>query len=323
MEAQPPSGERTARPIQSAEPIARVISDLRHDRYRSLGAEETVSPEFVRLLLDAPVVDATPIYQSLLARGHTQIDLYGDHPCIAPPWEAAAFCYVSEHGNVLVMAAHAFDARDMGPFGPGDLVESVGDEAPYEPFSWKTAEPLFDWSQVRWVLNTFLFIGGRSEAVGPIPTTGPVHAWQFAIAEDGEPLDLHWVHLVPHVAMESWDMAHLVLLGALNFANCRNIEIVEPKRERHAQRRLDRTGVRISTIQIRAFGRSTRSRAGDEPAGLTPLTSVRGHFACYGPQYGRGLLFGRLAGRFWIPQHARGTSEEGVSITDYRLVPPR
>lgn len=37
--------------------------------------------------------------------------------------------------------------------------------------------------------------------------------------------------------------------------------------------------------------------------------------------HGRGLLFGKLAGRFWIPQHARGDREHGESVADYALQP--
>jgi hypothetical protein len=51
-----------------------------------------------------------------------------------------------------------------------------------------------------------------------------------------------------------------------------------------------------------------------------PLTSVVGHFARYGVD-GRGLLFGKYAGRFWIPQHARGKKELGVNVNDYDLKP--
>lgn len=301
--------------MDSATAIARVVSDLRRGRYETLltAGLAAQAHEYLR----GPVVDSTGIYRSLVDRVSGGVAVYEDHPCISPPWETATICYANEHGNVVAMVTSAADARVDGPFGPGELVDFDGD---YQPRYWKTAEPL-DWDRVRWVLHTWVYIGGRSDTLpGPLPTRGPVHAWQFAIAENGEPLDLHWIHLVPAYPLEHWDMAHLVLLGTLNFANCRNIEIVEPKRERHEQRRLDRAGVRVSTIQIRPFGRTSRGAKG-EPLGLTPLTSVRGHFACYGPDYGRGLLFGKLAGRYWISQHARGNAEEGVSVADYQLVP--
>jgi hypothetical protein len=32
--------------------------------------------------------------------------------------------------------------------------------------------------------------------------------------------------------MKYWGMAHVTLLGALNFTNCRNVELVDPQRPR-------------------------------------------------------------------------------------------
>jgi hypothetical protein len=58
-------------------------------------------------------------------------------------------------------------------------------------------------------------------------------------------------------------------------------------------------------------GRTTRSARG-EAVGGTPVHLVRGHFARYGPQYGRGLLFGKHAGRFFVPAHARGERRAGL-----------
>lgn len=272
-----------------ASAIGRVVADLRTGNIRALSDDlrDLAGPWPAE-----PVVDATAIYRSLVAREES-VALYEDHPCISPPWEHAAICYVNEHGNVIVMCALADSSRQ-----------------------WETAEPV-DWERVRWRLNTFVFIGGRSTVSGPMPTIGPVHLWQFAIYEQGEPADLHWVHLVPEYPLEHWDMAHLVLLGALNFMNCRNVELVEPRRPRAEARRLARTGVTVHTINVFPIGRSSRSVKSD-PLGV-PLTSVRGHFATYGPAYGRGLLFGKHEGRFWIPQHARGSAEIGTSDHDYRI----
>jgi hypothetical protein len=43
----------------------------------------------------------------------------------------------------------------------------------------------------------------------------------------------------------------------------------------------------------------------------------------YGPAYGKGLLFGKFEGRFWVPQFARGSKEFGETVKDYRLAPRR
>lgn len=297
----------------SAEPIARVVSDLLRGRAQPLSpgndparhVHDQKIHELAKELVMLPiVVDATAIYQSLVAKDDP-IHMYEDHPCIAPPWEEAAVCYENEHGNVIVMHASVM------PFDP--------ENPPWEDYA---DTHLIDWKRVKWRLDTFVWIGGRSNLrPGPLPISGPVHMWQFAIYENGEPADLHWVHIVPEYPMTNWDMAHLVLLGALNFMNCRNVALIEPKRERHVAKRIARTGVSVHTINVFPTGVSAKNEAerGDKVG--TPLTSVRGHFACYGPEYDRGLLFGKYAGRFWIAQHARGSSEHGESIHDYRLRP--
>ncbi len=292
----------------SAEPIARVIADLQAGRAHNPLADNPGLHELaLKRVKGAVVVDATAIYRSLVDNPKP-VYLYEDHPSIAPPWQNSAVCYVNQHGNVTVMQSTAteFAKPERRPLWDG------------------TADPV-DWDRVRWAIDTCVWTGGRSETLGlAMKTLGPVHVWRSAVYENGEPADLHWVHLVPEYPMEHWDMAHLVLLGALNFMNCRNVELVEPARERHERKRLARLGVTVQTINVFPVGRSTRSGPKAEGAGLgVPLTSVAGHFARYGPEYGRGLLFGKLSGRFWIPQHARGSKELGEQERDYRLVPDK
>lgn len=289
----------------TAEAIAQVVADLRAKNVRPLKDSD---PGLLHMALglanvSGPVVDATEIYRSLVARTDP-VDMYGDHPCIAPPWRDASVCYVNEHGNVIVMTLAVDDHLA--------LTGKVGvDTEPWEP-----AEHT-DWERVRWTMHAFVWVGGRSQGTHR-PTGGPAHLWQLAAYEDGTPADLHWVHLVPEYPMERWDMAHLVLLGALNFCNCRNVELVEPKRPRPEARRIARTGLQVHTINVFPTGRSAHAAKAEGGMG-TPLTSVRGHFACYGPDYGRGLLFGRYAGRFWVPQFARGKAEHGQVEHDYVL----
>lgn len=289
----------------SADAIAAVVADLKAKNVRPVKGAD---PKLLHMALGlanvtGPVVDATAIYRSLVARDDP-VAIYEDHPCVAPPWRDASICYVNEHGNVIVMTV-AVDDHLV-------LEGKVGlDKAPWEPGN------SVDWDRVRWTLHAFVWIGGRSHGTS-CPTGGPVHMWQFAVYEDGAPADLHWVHIVPDYPMERWDMAHLVLLGALNFCNCRNVELVEPRRPRAEARRIARTGMQVHTINVFPAGRSTRSARDDGSLG-TPLTSVRGHFACYGPEYGKGLLFGKYSGRFWIPQHARGDATLGETQADYVL----
>lgn len=53
--------------------------------------------------------------------------------------------------------------------------------------------------------------------------------------------------------------------------------------------------------------------------GSGPLSLCRGHFAEYGPKYGKGRLFGTLEGRFYIPPHMKGSVKNGTVYKDYEV----
>lgn len=298
----------------SAEPIARVVAEIRSGLARRVPQSKDIDTELdVRMqayaqsvaALAGPVVDVTSIYRSL-SEHPRPVDVYEDHPCISPPWPAATFAYANEHGNVVVVTSMAVDYRNG----------NAGD-AEYGWKGWATDNEV-DWDAVRWVLDSFVWLGGRTGDGAHIRTAGPWALWRYAIHEDGTPADLHWMQLCDY-EVSHWDMASLSVLGALNFCNCRNVELVEPHRPRAEARRIARTGMRVHTINVFPTGKSVRTAKAEGSMGA-PLTSVRGHFACYGPEHGRGLLFGKHAGRFWIPQHARGDASHGESHADYRLV---
>lgn len=110
---------------------------------------------------------------------------------------------------------------------------------------------------------------------------------------------------------EAWDATIATIGAALNFLNASNVDIAEPARPRPIRRRISRTGVQVQTIVVRPPGRRRTKTSESRPIDAieTELSPVRGHFAHYGDQYGRGLLFGRYAGKFWVPGHVRGAGD--------------
>lgn len=296
--------------MSSAEAIAQVVSDLRHGRIRPTVKGADLAAACLGTAADGPVVDVTAIFRTKVIDRQHSIALYDDHPSIAPPWPAACFAWENTFGNVYVAS----------------MVAAPGPPPPDK--RWEPHEPI-DWDAVAWDPVVVLWAGGYSPGEGgPIPTYGPLYVWQFAVGGDGKPLDIHWQDLlgadVPELSERLtdqglFDNALLTILQSLNFLNCRNVEVVEPKRERHERRRLERVGVKVQTINVFPVGRSTRSSGHADARYGVALHPVRGHFSHYGPAYGRGLLFGRLAGKFWIQQHTRGTPEIGVNLNDYRL----
>lgn len=303
-----------------AEAIARVVADLRATRIRCRMDNRGLARIALVGIEDTEVIDATALYTDLVDKDQP-VYLYEDHPNIAPPFRFAAVCYTNEHGNVVAMTWQACDHRD-GP-DDGTLSETAAAFARMGLADgagrWEPAQAV-DWDRVRWTIDTFVWIGGRSTAAGPFPTTGPLHCYRFAVYDDGTPADLHWIHLVREYPQERWDMAHLVLLGALNLLGCSNVVTVEPTRTRAEARRVARTGVRVTEIAVRPLRRHYECLS-PGPGGTVPLHTVRGHFAEYGPAYGKGLLFGRIAGRFFIPAHARGSTDAGLVEHSYRLEP--
>lgn len=291
-----------------AEKIAKVAGDLKAGRFKFLrdhqfaretgDVAETLKAMLV-LLKHSPVIDATRIYEGLLLK--KGVDIYGDHVML-PPWRSAVVSYVNEHGNVICMMVIASETSDINKPNPLLGIDGVA--------RWETDNEV-DWDRVEWVYLITVWVGGQDGKGVPVQTTGPVHLWEIAVYPDGEMADLHWVQLQPQMPMEQWDMANLVTLGAINFMNCVNVELVEPQRPRAVQRRMQRSGVRVSEIHVRPISKSYRGKSGATSPGVVPLHSVRGHFAKYGPKYDRALLFGKYEGRYWIPAHARGSSEHG------------
>lgn len=290
----------------TAEPIAQVVADLRAGRVShpdSLG-KPLAAEHLQDVKRPQPVVDCTAIFH--MQQQATMIDLYDDYPSIVPPWDDCLLCYVNTFGNVIAMQVRRYE----------------WDGTPPKKEHWYT-DNVVDWDAVRWVATTTIWVGGQDGTGRLLPTTGPCHMFRHAIKADGSPEDINWVALMAkrgqsgrHDQIEDdnrklWE-ASLVTLGAsLNFMNASNVDVAEPARPRQLRRRIARTGTTVQTIVIRPPGKHRVKSGVARPidASETPLTSVRGHWARYGEQYGRGLLFGKYAGKFWVPAYARGVGE--------------
>jgi len=109
----------------------------------------------------------------------------------------------------------------------------------------------------------------------------------------------------------------LVLLGCKNVGlDARDSDPADAKR---ATKRfgLNATGYRYHVLVVRPPG--AKSDAPGQEIGNMPRHVCRGHFAEYGPEFGKGLLFGKLAGRFYIPPHVKGDAKNGIVEKDYEV----
>lgn len=302
------------------EKIAEVVADIRAGRTHHPAAIDEPGIKTSLVLLERaqqpqPVVDCTAIFNAQRVR--EEVALYDDHPLITPPWPNALLCYVNTFSNVICLQVHA---------KPWDGKQPTKAD-------WYTDNEI-DWAKVRWIAETAIWVGGSSGDGQYLKTSGPCHMFRHAIDEDGSPADINWVALMaprgqfaqtkdiegdPNSGV--WDGAMITLGASLNFLNASNVDIAEPPRTRPTRRRLARIGVQVQTIVVRPPGKRRAGSGAARPIGEgeSVLSSVRGHWARYGPTFDRGLLFGKYAGRFWIPAHARGGTE--AEPRDYQLRP--
>jgi hypothetical protein len=117
-------------------------------------------------------------------------------------------------------------------------------------------------------------------------------------------------------------------LLAISFMHCKNVVMhaqdVPEKLGRAYRRRHGRELIRHHTIHIEPMKKVLATEGGIAENGLKKALHIcRGHWAQYGPQYGRGKLFGKIEGQFWIPAHVRGSAEQGVIDKRYVVHPPK
>lgn len=178
------------------------------------------------------------------------------------------------------------------------------------------------------LLSLHMFFMQKRTVVGPIAT------FDVAMDEGGRPIEFHW-QSVPQLNVESGPVdvsISKVLLSksapffaAIAFMHCKNVSyhkvLTEPKIARAYERRKKVSMVTFNRLTIdplkATIGRM--SGRGGDGSGERSLHIARGHFAEYGPEFGKGLLFGKYSGRFWIPAHVRGRSEIGTVLHDYEV----
>jgi hypothetical protein len=306
-----------------SEAIAKVVRDLKANRVvdpsRSAAQSEVanemrkVHMSLIELINEYPcqIIDATSMYDQIV--NGPAVKLYDEYRLL-PVWESALIGYVNQLGNVYVIQTYSIDKEE-------DHWELREWDKSQPPYLWETENEV-DWAAVRYRFVGVLWAGGRNSKGQPIETIGPLYRWDVAVYADGTLGDVRWTALYDfgEDTQEStayvYQNAMLIWFQTYTLAGCSNVELVTPQRKRPERRRLERLGVNPKKIVIKKTNKSYRYHKDDTDdhiAGV-PQGFVRGHYAHYGPAYDRGLLFGKYAGKFWIP--ARATFEVDREI-DY------
>lgn len=239
------------------------------------------------------IVDMTAIYEEFTS-GDTGYHLYEDS-MMCPPLDEATFCYYSAEAGYTVA------------IGSSSYVKGTEQ---FNYFVWQsdpTVEHVIDWDSVKWITTTSLWVFADDKRM----VVGPVMSWRFAVNEDGTTQDIHWINSKPALDMHIWDNALTVYMQSVTWLNCRNVELVSPIRPRAERRRVERYNVDVKEMYVRPIGKTYQGQGSKVGDAAVPLHTVRGHRAKYGIE-GRGLLFGKISGVFWIPMTVRGRRENGV-----------
>lgn len=271
-----------------------------------------------------------------------------DFPCVAPPFETMWMEYGPPSGIRAdgTYRQYGNDERALQP-SFGALIHSVRTEEFGErqrrhakdplwslPGAFARYADLLDESGMDlpdgWILEVRVFQKVWGVGVGLYP---PVLMLRLNAA--GIPLDGPGsiVPFARELGKEQSDLlskmssgAFLPIAFAISLMHCKNVRTGEKTDDRTpAEKARDlRAGIpelKFKTLEIEPMRRVLATEGNISQNGLKKALHIcRGHFSEYSEER---PLFGKYAGRFWIPSHVRGTTESGQVIKDYRIKAPR
>lgn len=140
-----------------------------------------------------------------------------------------------------------------------------------------------------------------------IPTMKPGWQFHFTVVEEQ-----YWLPLLQPCLM------------SVCFLHVKNItmERQEPPRPiaKKAIKRYGEPPCTYHVLKVTPFKRVLESEGHVSQTGIRHAMHIcRAHFHHYGVQFGKGLLFGKISGSFYIPSHIRGSIEQGLLDKSYKV----
>lgn len=306
---------------------------------------EAFSPSFERLKT-AVVIDATNVveyFHEVNDKGSWELDR--DFPALIPPFPEMFIETRCPRFSRTPDSITPWDPRGHGErwgayFETSDFASLSAEEhtaeaaelfAIYQKMDGREYRQLLELP--RFVTSIYPFVHFKSDRV----VWGPPCAMFLFVGADGVAMRddqgelIFWVFgftSTEERVAQFIGMQHAWLDGlflTISFMNCKNVRRQEqwPKRHklRAAERRGDPKPTKYYTLEISPLKESLRTQGGIAQNGLSKALHIcRGHFSHYTDEK---PLFGKYAGRFWIPSHVRGSANVGIVSKDYAVTASR
>jgi hypothetical protein len=252
-----------------------------------------------------------------------------DFPCSSPPFPKL---FIESHfpakvniGGEIVAAVfkggQAFGFLFVAVDSAGELIPIFERPGPGQPYT------LEEMPEARWFCRAMpiLRINDKPVYMSCLEF--------FAVSERGEILtDPSFVQSGLDLSAEQLKQLHNEILQwfmpcllTISFMNCKNCALSAVERDQDLNRKRRKHGLkpflRYHTINIEPMRKVLKTEGNIESTGLKRALHIcRGHFSRYSEER---PLFGKVAGTFWIPAHLRGTTEEGIVVSDYQVGAPK
>jgi hypothetical protein len=179
----------------------------------------------------------------------------------------------------------------------------------------------------RWIADCYPFIQPARHG----PVIGPLGRLNLTVKSDGSATshlsgfnrelvkESNWAALADGISSSCY-----AGLLAISFCHCKNISLhpekpADPALQKRQMARGQRPRVSFQVLEITPIKQVLDKTRSEHQTGLKRALHIcRGHFASYEEK----ALFGKYRGRFWIPQHVRGSIQEGAAMKDYAVQPP-
>jgi hypothetical protein len=148
--------------------------------------------------------------------------------------------------------------------------------------------------------------------------------WVLSLAKDIRKMSAGWAAYYSSQEEKFWLPLLQPCLMAVCFMHVKNVVVqrVTPPRavQKKALKRHGRGLCNYHVLQIRPFKKVLEATGNIGETGIRRALHIcKGHFSFYGDKWAHGKLFGKYEGAIWVPDHLRGSVDEGIMDKMYKI----